>query len=1505
MATLPLKLLDRAKEACRGVSTGVADSIILQGPADGFVAISGIGDGTNTYYTLQDAHSWEVGLATYATGAAYPVDQTSYGRLIRGEILASSNSGNAISLASDATADVFITLPADKSIAITSGAVLQEGSILFSDNGSGIVDGSANLTYSGSPLTLTVNSGNLSFNTGNLDQLIFTDNIVKIGERAVGEDFTSSLGVAIGYYAGGKNAGTRNIAIGHRANYNNETSYYVCSVGDQAGLDSHNTNFSTNIGYVAGYNSSGTTQSNFGMTAGYMAKGEYLINIGYKAGQQSVGDNSVYIGQLAGYKNEGNNNIEIVTNSGIINNNFSNRVNIENVILSDTTNKKVAIGDVGTGSLTTALEPNAILDVITTGAIGTSIPVFRVAGTGGSLISTYDNVSTGVIFSVSNVDGLPLIAADASGDVTLIENGRYVGIATGTPQYQLDVNGTGNFASGVLVANGAASIDSDGNATFKNLVSDGNLTVSGTLTYIDSTTVTIGDKQLELASNSGAAVGNDTSVHDGGLVLKSTDGDKKWTWQNNAYWDEWLSSEHVHVTGNKALRAGPTGSYGNPLLLYNWTNRGNLVLGDGPHVVPNNASGWLIMNHGWDHNGGVISGVANIDAYSGNFQNLTVSGTPMTFTNVDGEATLGGLGSLSVLPDGASAALEIKGASNAYIQFPDGTTQSTSATGCCSGISTDVTTIETALNGITGCGLSCTGVTGEFEFSEHVTINDSLRVTEYVHFHCGDSEASITCTGNGSLNIPSGNVYINNVYQTGYFYDVDVTNNLLIDNNLYVTGNVYNTNINTTGYFYNIDITNTAIIDNNLFVYGNIYNNAIYQTGHFYDIDVTNNVLIDNDLYVTGNFYIHNINSTGYFYDIDVTNNAYFTHIGLNQTSIVSILDIRSINITDIDIRIQQIANQTANFMSIVDINNNEYFTIDASGDVNISGCVNSSGCITSSGLITAATGIELRPNTPAVTTNKIYNVGGALYFNGSAVDGDTTYTAGTGLTLVGTEFNTADTGNFASVAIGTEGYIYHSGDTDTYIQFTDDEIQIAAGGRTYIKIEEDSVDKLIINHSALDIDLQVKGDNDANLIRTDAANDRIGIGKSDPDYKLDVVGVGSFESGILSTGLITAATGITLQRNTPATTTDKLYNVGGALYFNGSAVDGDTTYTAGTGLTLVGTEFNTAGTGSFDRILFDDDKIRLGKDAGTDDGAHAIHIGEYAGFGQGTAASNVNIGYAAGYQHGGGYSISIGHTAGYQADNSAEFGIYLGYHAGRSSDSARGIFLGRNAGKNCAGDDNIEIVHYGAETSILDGYSNKIHIENTIVGDTDARRLAVGFVGSGDVVPDATLEIKPKEHTDIGLIVQGDTSHSANLTEWQNSSETVLASVSADGSISGNIITASSAIKTPLITNTDGATVTCDLNSGNVHTVTLGGNRIIALTNATVGQKFMTRLVQDGTGSRTVTWFNTIKWAGGSAPTLTTTADKADILGFLCTAVSGASSQSGSFDGFVVGQNI
>lgn len=100
-------------------------------------------------------------------------------------------------------------------------------------------------------------------------------------------------------------------------------------------------------------------------------------------------------------------------------------------------------------------------------------------------------------------------------------------------------------------------------------------------------------------------------------------------------------------------------------------------------------------------------------------------------------------------------------------------------------------------------------------------------------------------------------------------------------------------------------------------------------------------------------------------------------------------------------------------------------------------------------------------------------------------------------------------------------------------------------------------------------------------------------------------------------------------------------------------------------------------------------------------------------------------------------------------------------------------------------------------------------------------------------------------------------------------------------------------------VADADAATITFDLAASNIHTVTLGGNRTLATSNATnAGQCFMIRLQQDGTGSRTVTWFSTIKWAGGTAPTLTTTAGKADLLGFLVTS-------SGNYDGFVVGANI
>ena len=106
------------------------------------------------------------------------------------------------------------------------------------------------------------------------------------------------------------------------------------------------------------------------------------------------------------------------------------------------------------------------------------------------------------------------------------------------------------------------------------------------------------------------------------------------------------------------------------------------------------------------------------------------------------------------------------------------------------------------------------------------------------------------------------------------------------------------------------------------------------------------------------------------------------------------------------------------------------------------------------------------------------------------------------------------------------------------------------------------------------------------------------------------------------------------------------------------------------------------------------------------------------------------------------------------------------------------------------------------------------------------------------------------------------------------------------------------SGIRGCLETSSDQAVVNFDIASSTAHNVTLGGNRTLAVKNTRAGDRFVLRLTQDGTGSRTITWFSTIKWAGGSAPTLTTTASKADVVGFLCTGTN-------AFDGFVIGQNI
>lgn len=85
-------------------------------------------------------------------------------------------------------------------------------------------------------------------------------------------------------------------------------------------------------------------------------------------------------------------------------------------------------------------------------------------------------------------------------------------------------------------------------------------------------------------------------------------------------------------------------------------------------------------------------------------------------------------------------------------------------------------------------------------------------------------------------------------------------------------------------------------------------------------------------------------------------------------------------------------------------------------------------------------------------------------------------------------------------------------------------------------------------------------------------------------------------------------------------------------------------------------------------------------------------------------------------------------------------------------------------------------------------------------------------------------------------------------------------------------------------VTLTDAATIATDLSLGNQFQVTLGGNRTLgAPTNVVAGQSGVIRVVQDGSGGRTLAYNSVFKFPGGTAPTLTTTANAVDLLAYHC----------------------
>lgn len=89
------------------------------------------------------------------------------------------------------------------------------------------------------------------------------------------------------------------------------------------------------------------------------------------------------------------------------------------------------------------------------------------------------------------------------------------------------------------------------------------------------------------------------------------------------------------------------------------------------------------------------------------------------------------------------------------------------------------------------------------------------------------------------------------------------------------------------------------------------------------------------------------------------------------------------------------------------------------------------------------------------------------------------------------------------------------------------------------------------------------------------------------------------------------------------------------------------------------------------------------------------------------------------------------------------------------------------------------------------------------------------------------------------------------------------------------------------------------DLSQTNsFYTVITSGNYALSVASGTTGQTFKIKLIQDGTGNRTVSWWSGITWDGGTVPTQASGINKASWYTFIQTGTN-------TYDGFQAGQNF
>ena len=238
------------------------------------------------------------------------------------------------------------------------------------------------------------------------------------------------------------------------------------------------------------------------------------------------------------------------------------------------------------------------------------------------------------ITAVGTLTGLTVSgAADLNNNLTV--DGATISLDA-TTSLNIDNSNTSN---GITIGTATSGVPiSIGHTTSETTINDnltvtGDLTVNGTTTTVNSTTLTFDDKNIELAHSPSGSEGNDSAVDGGGITLKSSDSDKTFNWVDAT--DAWTSSEHLNLlTGKKFMINGTAVFESN-------TELTSTVVTSGLTTVGALNSGSITSGFGSINNGS--SAITTTGTITGGVlvaDNLQLDGNVLSSTNTNGNITL-------------------------------------------------------------------------------------------------------------------------------------------------------------------------------------------------------------------------------------------------------------------------------------------------------------------------------------------------------------------------------------------------------------------------------------------------------------------------------------------------------------------------------------------------------------------------------------------------------------------------------------------------------------------------------------------------------------------------------------------------------------------------------------------------------------------------------------------------------------------------------------------------